>query len=434
MSEARTYHLVTLGCPKNDADSDHFGRTLRAGGLVAVDTPEDADAVVVNTCGFIEQSQRESFETIQALAAAKRPGQQLVVAGCLSQLYAEQVREATPEVDHIFGVGQWDQVARTLSVDVIELHDIPESAVQVRGPSAYLKISDGCDAPCTFCVIPKIKSGLRSAPAGLLVREAQRLVGAGAKELVLVAQDSTAYGEDLGLREGLPGLLEMLAEAVGPDVWLRLMYAYPSRVRPPLIEAMARIPNVIPYLDVPLQHGSERVLRRMRRPHKLAKTERMVADLRAAMPEIVLRTSLIVGFPGESEAEFEELASFLRTIEFDHVGVFTYSQQQWTPAGDLPAQLPDDLKHERRDRLMEVQQGIAARRAATFVGRTLPMLVEGDGEDEDGAPVVAGRTYREAPEVDGLVFARGSAALGDRVPVRIDSAADYDLFGTVVSG
>ncbi len=435
MGVPRTYHLVTLGCPKNDVDSEHLERLLTGGELLPVLQPRDADAIIVNTCGFIEQSQEQSMEAVRQLAAAKREGQTLIVAGCMTQLYGRQVKESTPAVDHIFGVGQWQDVARLLSVDVDAIFDIPESNVHVAGPSAYLKISDGCDAPCTFCVIPKIKGGLRSAPAGLLVKEAQRLVAAGAKEIVLVGQDTTAWGEDLGMPvgTGLPGLLDMLSGAVGPDVWLRLMYAYPSRVSPALIETMARLPNVVHYLDVPLQHGSEEVLRRMKRPHNLDRVHQFVRELRATMPDVVLRTSFIAGFPGETEAEFRELLEFAREIRFDHAGCFTYSRQQWTGAFEIEQQVPDQVKAERRDRFMRQQQKIAAKLARRFAGRTLDLLVEGIGEDEDGDPVVAGRTYREAPEVDGMVFARGTAAIGDRVSVRIEETADYDLYGRILS-
>ena len=432
MAVPRTYHLVTLGCPKNDVDSEHLERLLTGGEMLPVLQPERADAIIVNTCGFIEQSQEQSMEAVAALTAAKREGQVLIVAGCMTQLYGRQVKEEHPGIDHVFGVGQWQDVARLLSVDVDAIHDIPESNVKVTGPSAYLKISDGCDAPCTFCVIPKIKGGLRSAPAGMLVKEAQRLVAAGAKELVLVGQDTTAWGEDMGMpvASGLPGLLEMLGEAV-PDTWLRLMYAYPSRVSSKLIETMARLPNVVPYLDVPLQHGSEGVLRRMKRPSNVAKVYGFIEELRAAMPDVVLRTSFIAGFPGETEAEFKELLDFAKAIKFDHAGCFTYSLQQWTGAFDMSEQVPDEVKHERRDRFMRQQQKIAAKQAKRFVGRELDMLVEGIGEDEDGDPVVAGRTYREAPEVDGLVFARGTAETGSKVRIRIEQAAEYDLFGVV---
>jgi ribosomal protein S12 methylthiotransferase len=434
MAVPRTYHIVTLGCPKNDVDSSHLERILTGGELLPVIQPEDADAIIVNTCGFIEQSQAESIAAVEELAAHKREGQTLIVAGCMTQLYGRQVREEHPAIDQVFGVGQWPEVARLLSVDVDAIFDIPESNVRVAGPSAYLKISDGCDAPCTFCVIPKIKGGLRSAPAGLLVKEAQRLVAAGAKELVLVAQDTTAWGEDLGMpvASGLPGLLEMLAEAVGPDVWLRLMYAYPSRVTPALIETMARLPNVVHYLDVPLQHGSEATLRRMKRPHSTEKVMRFIEELRRAMPDVVLRTSFIAGFPGETEAEFRELLDFAKAIEFDHAGCFTYSRQQWTPAHDAGSQVPDKLKAHRRDRFMRQQQKIAAARSRAFVGRELHMLIEGAGEDDDGNPVAAGRTYREAPEVDGLVIARGEAVAGERVRVRIEQSAGYDLFGRIL--
>jgi ribosomal protein S12 methylthiotransferase len=434
MAVPRRYHLVTLGCPKNDVDSAHLARLLEGGELVPVADPGEADAIIVNTCGFIEQSQAQSMAAVRELAAAKREGQVLIVAGCMTQLYGRQVKEETPGIDHVFGVGQWHEVARLLQVDVDAIYDIPESNVRVEGPSAYLKISDGCDAPCTFCVIPKIKGGLRSAPAGLLVKEARRLVEAGAKELVLVGQDTTAWGEDLGMPvgSGLPGLLRMLSEAVGPETWLRLMYAYPSRVTPELIATMAELPNVVHYLDVPFQHGSEAVLRRMKRPHNLERVYRFIEELRRAMPDIVLRTSFIAGFPGETEAEFEELLAFARAVEFDHAGCFTYSRQQWTGAYEMEGQVPDEVKAERRARFMEQQQVISARRAARFIGRTLELLVEGEGEDEDGLPVVAGRTYREAPEVDGLVFARGRARPGERVRVAIEDASEYDLFGRVV--
>lgn len=433
MAVPKTYHLVTLGCPKNDVDSEHLERLLTGGELLPVIEPADADAIIVNTCGFIEQSQEQSMETVEQLAAAKRDGQVLIVAGCMTQLYGRQVKEEHPEVDHIFGVGQWQDVARLLSVDVDAIHDIPESNVKVSGPSAYLKISDGCDAPCAFCVIPKIKGGLRSAPAGWLVKEAQRLVAAGAQELVLVGQDTTAWGEDLGLAvgSGLPGLLEMLSEAV-PETWLRLMYAYPSRVSPKLIETMAALPNVVHYLDVPLQHGSEAVLRRMKRPSNLDRVHGFIRDLRAAMPDIVLRTSFIAGFPGETDAEFQELLDFARTIRFDHAGCFTYSLQQWTGAFDMQDQVVEEVKYERRDRFMRQQRKIAAKQSKRFVGRELALLVEGVGEDEDGGPVVAGRTYREAPEVDGLVFARGRAHPGSKARVLIEAAEEYDLFGRIL--
>ena len=432
MNKKLTYHLVTLGCPKNDVDSLHLERLLETGDLQPTDKIQEADSIIVNTCGFIEQSKAQSIKTVHELAKIKQAGQKLIVAGCLTQIAAEEVQESEPLIDHIFGVGEWEAVAKTLGVGNVPIHDIPKSVIKVTGPSAYLKISDGCNAPCTFCVIPKIKGALKSASVGRLVNEAHRLVEAGAKELVLVAQDSTAWGEDLGIKNGLPELLEILGHEVGPDVWLRLMYAYPSRVRPPLIEAMAKIPNVVPYLDVPLQHGSENMLRKMRRPWKNSKTREMIANLRDAIPEITLRTSLIVGFPGESDDDILELLEFLEEIMFDHVGVFTYSQQKWTPAGEYNDQIIDSLKNERRALVMELQQKISEKRASRFIGKTMSMLIEGKSENNNGDPIAIGRTVREAPEVDGLVFAQGQAEIGSKVKVKIEDSGAYDLFGRLL--
>ena len=432
MNKKPTYHLITLGCPKNDVDSLHLERLLNNGGLQPTEKVQDADSIIVNTCGFIEQSKDQSLETVHELAKTKQANQKLVVAGCLTQIAAEEVQISEPLIDHIFGVGEWEQVAKTLGVGNVPIYDIPKSVVKLKGPSAYLKISDGCDAPCTFCVIPKIKGPLKSSSVGRLVHEANRLVDSGAKELVLVAQDSTAWGEDLGIKNGLPELLKVLAQEVGPDTWLRLMYAYPSRVRPALIEAMATIPNVVPYLDVPLQHGSENMLRKMRRPWKSSKTRQMIANLREAIPEITLRTSLIVGFPGETEDDILELLEFLEEIMFDHVGVFTYSQQKWTPAGEYDDQVEDSIKNERRDVVMSLQQKISRKRASRFVGKTMTMLIEGTGEDDNKNPISIGRTYREAPEVDGLVFAQGQAEINSRAKVKIEDSGDYDLFGRLL--
>ena len=432
MPVPKTYHLVTLGCPKNDVDSEHLERLLTGGELLPVVQPGDADAIIVNTCGFIEQSQEQSMEAVHQLAAAKREGQVLIVAGCMTQLYGRQVKEDNPEVDHIFGVGQWQDVARLLSVDVDAIHDIPESNVRVTGASAYLKISDGCDAPCTFCVIPKIKGGLRSAPAGMLVKEAQRLAAAGAKELVLVGQDTTAWGEDLGMAvgTGLPGLLEMLSEAV-PGTWLRLMYAYPSRVSPALIETMAKLPNMVHYLDVPLQHGSESVLRRMKRPSNVRKVHEFVQELRSAMPDIVLRTSFIAGFPGETDEEFDHLLSFVREAQIDRAGCFAYSPVDGAAANALPGMLPAALREERRARFMAAAEAVSAARLQRRVGATMQVLV-------DQAPALGrrggvGRSYADAPEIDGLVRllppekASKTLKVGEFTRARIVAAEGHDL-------
>lgn len=479
------YHLVTLGCPKNTVDSDTFERRLQALGCVPVIQPREADVLVANTCGFIEQSQAESINTILHLAATRKRRQRLIAAGCLVTLNRAELLPELPEVTAFFDPNEWDSTVAAVAghgllpdvtsehvtaaelalrgdtapraalaglfersvlaelpdtppVAAILLHDIPAAGpVRTGRVSAYLKISDGCNAPCTFCIIPQIKGRLTSASAPDLARQASRLRAEGSRELVLVAQDSTAYGEDQGDRDALAGLLRLLAETV-PDTWLRLMYAYPGRVSDRLIQAMVELPQVVHYLDVPLQHGSAATLRRMRRPANLGMVRRMIADLRAAMPNIALRTSLITGFPGETDQEFEELLAFVQEIQFDHVGVFTYSQQERAVSGAFAGQVAEQVKLARRRRVMEVQQGISLAKHQALVGSELVVLVEGiapppgSGKHRFAGPVITGRSHRDAPEVDGLVIASGEAIPGTFVRVRITEAAPYDLYGEVL--
>jgi ribosomal protein S12 methylthiotransferase len=476
------YHLVTLGCPKNTVDSEAFERRLRAFGCQPVAGPRQADVLVVNTCGFIEQSQEESITAILRLAADKASHQVLVAAGCLVTLNRQELAAELPEVDAFFDPREWDAALAAVAgyglhphVTVADLeaaeerlrtgepparaladlydarllpelatagareglpYDIPPSGtIGGRRVSAYLKVSDGCDAPCTFCIIPQIKGRLTSVEAEELVRQARALRAEGAREIVLVAQDLTAYAEDRGRRDALPDLLRRLAEAV-PDVWLRLMYAYPGRVSERLIRAMAELPQVVHYLDVPLQHASPRVLRAMRRPANMSMVRRMIGDLRAAMPDIALRTTFIVGFPGETEADVEDLLAFLEEIRFDHVGVFTYSRQERAVSAGFPGQVPERVKRARRRRVMERQQRIALAQRQALVGRECTVLVEGATTARDRrmggiGPLVSGRSYRDAPEVDGLVIARGHAVPGDFVRVRVTQATPYDLVGEV---
>ena len=432
------YHLVTLGCAKNTADSLRLERGLRHARHRAAAAPDEADLLLVNTCGFIDAAKEESLEVIAGLDAARRPGQRLFVVGCLTQIAEEEVRRAVPGVDAAFGVEAWDAVAAALG-PASPGFDIPQpAALPIAGrdgaiaPSAYLKISDGCDRPCTFCIIPAIKGRMRSRPADALVAEARALAAAGVRELVLVAQDSTAYGEDRGERDGLAALLERLAGAAPEVPWIRLMYAYPGRVTPRLAETMARLPNVLPYLDMPLQHGSPAVLRRMRRPG-LRAARRSLAALRGAMPEAALRTTFIVGFPGETEEEFAELLAFVEEQRFDHVGAFAYSPQAGTPAADRGAPpVPAEVAAERYGRLMRLAQEIALARNRELVGGELDVLVESaePGVRDDGAPFVVGRSARDAPEVDGLAFVRGEFAAGSLVRARVDTALPYDLVCT----
>ena len=424
------YHLVTLGCAKNTVDSMRLERALRHARHQATASADEAELLLVNTCGFIDDAKDESLAVIAELDAARRPDQQIYVLGCLTQIAEDEVRRAVPAVDATFGVEAWDAVAASLGSGSPDF-DIPQPALLATGPSAYLKISDGCDRPCTFCIIPTIKGRMHSEPDDWLIAEARALAASGVRELVLVAQDSTAYGEDRAERDGLATLLERLAEAVPEVPWLRLMYAYPGRVTPRLAETMARLPNVTHYLDMPLQHGSPSVLKRMRRP-SLRVARRSLDTLREAMPDAALRTTFIVGFPGETEAEFEELLDFVEEQRFDHVGAFTYSPQTGTPAADLGEPVPHEVASERYGRLMELAQQLSMERNRELVGSELEVLIESDepSVQEDGSRFVVGRSYRDAPEVDGLAFVRGAFAAGEFVRVRVDTALPYDLVCT----
>lgn len=434
------YHLVTLGCAKNTVDSMRLERALRNGRHRAVATPEEADLLLVNTCGFIDDAKDESVGVVRALDEARRPDQQLYVVGCMTQIAESEVRAAVPRVDATFGAEAWDEIAASLGPADAE-YDIPSATgvpalgvLNLGAPSAYLKISDGCDRPCTFCIIPTIKGRMHSDPTEALIAEARWHAASGVRELVLVAQDSTAYGEDRGDRDGLATLLERLSEAVPEVPWIRLMYAYPGRVTQRLAETMARLPNVVPYLDMPLQHGSDAVLRRMQRP-SLRHARESIAVMRAAMPDVTLRTTFIVGYPGETEAEFQELLAFVDEQQFDHVGAFTYSPQPGTPAAALE-QVAERVKQRRYGELMELAQGIALAKNRTLVGRELDVLVESEQpvESQGGGLVVVGRTVRDAPEVDGLALVRGEFAAGSMVRVRVDGALPYDLLCTPVEG
>ena len=421
------YHLVTLGCAKNTVDSMRLERALRNARHAPVDEPDDADLVLVNTCGFIDAAKQESIEVVSELDRNRPPDQRLYVVGCMTQIAEEEVRSAVPGVDATFGVEAWDAIAASLG-PADPGYDIPQQTVLPMGPSAYLKISDGCDRPCTFCIIPTIKGGMRSEPTERLLGEARMYAAAGVRELVLVAQDSTAYGEDRRDRDGLAVLLEQLAAEVPEVPWIRLMYAYPGRVTRRLAETMAALPNVLPYLDIPLQHGSDAMLRRMKRP-SLRTAHRSLDAIRTAMPDVTVRTTFIVGFPGETDAEFEELLDFVEEQRFDHVGAFTYSPQAGTPAAGYADPVPHEVVARRYGALMELAQAISHERNRELVGSELDVLVESEtpAASATGDPVVVGRSFRDAPEVDGLAFVRGEFPTGTFVRARVDGALPYDL-------
>ncbi len=425
------YQIVTLGCPKNTTDSDRIARELEQAGHRPTVDRERADLVILNTCGFIDAARDESRQMAEHLATERLDGQQLVVTGCWSQIEREQVI-ALDGIDTAFGIEAWREIVDHAG-DAAPERDIPDTSIGI-GPSAYLKISDGCARPCTFCNIPAIKGRqFRSAPPEDLIAEARQLVDRGAREIVLVAQDSTAYGAEWGDPDGLARLVERLAIDSGAD-WLRLMYAYPGFVTPSLIEVMAQTPQVCNYLDIPLQHGSPDVLRRMKRPHNMSMVRGALDRLRAAMPDIAIRTTFIVGFPGETDAEFGQLLDFATEAEFDRAGAFTYSPQQGTPAADMSEQLPEDIKQHRYDELMTLLGEVSARKNERQVGRQLDLLVESEpGQTtDDGEPIIAGRTYREAAEVDGLVFALGEAQPGEFRRVQVVQALGHDLWAELV--
>jgi len=409
-----------------------------------------ADVLIVNTCGFLDAAKEESIGVLQELADGKRRHQMLIAAGCLAQRNGGEVLERVPKVDGLLGTRRWMDVVELIkqvrggpeqrSIQRYSLLGEPEETfVQavprppVAGGSAYLKISDGCNAPCAFCTIPSFKGKLRSRPVEALIDEANSLVEAGAKELVIVAQDTTDFGRDQGEPDSLPRLLSSLCNRTSDALkWVRLMYAYPGHVSDGLIEVMASQEKIVPYLDMPLQHGDPRTLRRMRRPSRLEMIYDHVEKLRAAMPEIAMRTTFIVGYPGETEEEFQGLLDFAQAMEFDKVGAFPFSPEPGTPAAELPDPVAEEEKEERYGRLMEVQQPISLRKNQEQVGKVLDILVEGQGEiAESGAPLVMGRCYRDAPEVDGLVLVPGiaEAPAGAILQVHINGALEYDLVG-----
>jgi len=433
------FHLLTLGCPKNVVDSEAMAAVLATLGHVPVAGPDDADLIIVNTCGFLAAAREEALAELRGLAAAKRSDQLLVAAGCLAQRDGDSILQQVPEVNGLLGTRRWMEIGTLLErlqhhrADnappvLLDNPAIALTAVRSRRAGsqgwAYLKISDGCDASCAFCTIPAIKGAMRSQPVEPLVAEAMALAGDGAQELVLICQDTTSYGRDLGMADGLPLLLKALLTAL-PDLrWLRLMYAYPGRISEELVEVMASDPRVCHYLDLPLQHGHPDTLRRMRRPANVEQTMRQIEHLRSAMPDIALRSTFIVGYPGETDAEFQALIDLLETVRLDKVGVFMFSSEPGTMAAELPNPVPPEVQQERYERTMVVQQRISLESNEEQVGRRLDVLVEGVG---DGLSV--GRCYRDAPEVDGLVLIGGELPVARMTPVTITGAMEYDLIG-----
>jgi ribosomal protein S12 methylthiotransferase len=447
MNKPKSFYLISLGCPKNLVDSAGLATLLNQAGFASAATAEEADLLIVNTCGFIESAREESRAVLLELAQTRRPGQRIVAAGCYSQRFPNELADAVPSINGLIGTRHWADIE--ILVDrlyeeragrhqeqrpiyyspsrptvVQNVADIPRVAIQ--GTSAYLKLADGCRRSCAFCAIPLIKGPGVSRRPEAIVNDARWLAEHGVQEIVLIAQDTTDYGRDLGLPGGLAELMEQIVAAAPQVPWIRLMYAYPGRkdAMEQIIETMARHPQILPYIDIPLQHAHPDVLRRMRRPADVEEVRRILAQLRAAMPDIAIRTTFLVGFPGETGAEFRTLLNFVAEMAFDRVGVFVYSREEGTPAAKLADDVPLEVKEERRERLMAVQQPLSLGKNQAWVGRTLDVLIEGWG---DGVSV--GRSYRDAPEIDGLVLVQAELPVGQIVPVRISAALEYDLVG-----
>ncbi len=441
MKKSPAYYILTLGCPKNQVDSEAMATLLMQKGYRAVTDPDEADILIVNTCGFLQAAQQESLAVLRDLGQGKKKRQRLIAAGCMAERDGHKILDAVPQVDAILGTLRWPEIVdlaeklrggkkqrrlgrMALLGDPPHPLDAPTPRPPQSFPSAYLKISDGCNAPCAFCSIPSFKGRLKSRPFESVITEANALVQAGARELVVVAQDTTDYGRDWGEPDSLPRLLNAMARRTPGLHWLRLMYAYPGHVSDQLIEVMAETPEILHYLDIPLQHGHPATLRRMRRPSNMNMVFRTIEKLRAAMPDIALRTTFIVGYPGETEEEFQGLLDFIEAIQFDKVGVFQFSPEPGTPAAELPNQIPDEVKEERWHRVMALQQPISLAKNQAQIGRVLTALPEAHDQGYTLA-----RTYRDAPEVDGYVIIPGELPLGEMVAVKIVDAMAYDLIG-----
>lgn len=443
MSKKNTFHLVSLGCAKNTVDSDSMAQLLVRDGYNAVEDPNKASVLIVNTCGFIGPAKAESYRVLDELAQSKRDGQVLIAAGCLTQRYGVEVAKKVPGIDGILGTRRWMDIVQVVkdlrkSKHPEPIYHLPEVKtvgvdendtlrVSVAGASAYLKVADGCRRPCAFCAIPLIKGTAVSRPVESIINEARQLRDAGVRELVLIAQDTTDYGHDLGIKDGLAVLLERLTDAVPDMDWIRIMYAYPGYVTDRLIEVMATRKQVLPYLDMPLQHAHPKTLYRMRRPSNIDWVHRTLGKMRSQIKDLAIRTTFIVGYPGETDEEYQALYDFVNEIRFDRVGAFQFSFEPGTTSAPLGDPVPDSVKLERYQRLMELQQNISLQVNQSYVGKTLDVLVEGF---DNGISI--GRSYRDAPEIDGMVLAEGKAKIGEIVPVRITGALAYDLTGTIV--
>ena len=432
--------LISLGCDKNLVDSEVMLGLLNKAGHQITNDETEADVVVVNTCAFIKDAKEESINTIIEMGELKKTGKlkKLIVAGCLSQRYKDEIMTELPEIDVIIGATNFDKIVEAIGTDEEAIVDdidytpapVRERIVTTTASMAYLKIAEGCNKMCTYCIIPHIRGRYRSVPMDSLLDSARRLADDGIKELVLVAQETTLYGTDLYGENRLPELLTKLSDIDGIE-WIRLLYCYPEEITDDLIEMMAANPKICHYIDIPIQHSENAILKRMGRRTSREDIVELVGRLRSAMPDIAIRTTLISGFPGETQEQHNGLVDFVAQCEFDRLGVFTYSPEEGTPAASYPDQVDEAVAEKWRDEIMELQQEISYEKNQEFVGTVMKVLIEGYLSDDD---VYVGRTYRDAPGVDGIVFVSAPYELmsGTYVDVKITEGNEYDLTGVIV--
>ena len=442
--------FVSLGCDKNLVDTEVMLGLLAKKGHQMIDDETQADIVIVNTCCFIHDAKEESIQTILEMAQLKETAvlKKLIVTGCLAQRYKEEILEEIPEVDAVLGTTSYDEIAEVIdglfSDSPMERADarmimkdvdyLPETQkgrlVTTGGHFAYLKIAEGCDKHCTYCIIPKIRGNFRSVPMEELIDEAKELADQGVKELILVAQETTLYGKDIYGEKSLPRLLKALCKIQGLR-WIRILYCYPEEITDELIQVIKEEPKICHYLDLPIQHASDAILKRMGRKTSKEQLISIIGKLREEIPDITLRTTLITGFPGETDEQHEELMDFVDQMEFDRLGVFTYSPEEDTPAAEMPDQISEEIKQDRQAELMELQQDIVFDRNEDLIGEEMLVMIEGKVADENA---YVGRTYRDAPNVDGLIFVNTDEELvsGDFAKVKVTGAMDYDLIGELL--
>lgn len=436
--------FISLGCDKNLVDTEVMLGLLASKGHKMIDDEAQADVIVINTCCFINDAKEESIQTILEMADYKKEGRlkALIVTGCLAQRYKNEIIEEIPEVDAVLGTTSYDKVVEAIDealqghslVEMTDLDALPEVNTQrlvtTGGHFAYLKIAEGCDKHCTYCIIPKIRGNFRSVPMEKLLREAQELADQGVKELILVAQETTLYGKDIYGEKSLHKLLKELCKIAGIQ-WIRILYCYPEEITDELIQVMKEEKKICHYLDLPIQHASNEILKRMGRRTSKEQLIEIIGKLRKEIPDIALRTTLITGFPGETEEQHEELMDFVDEMEFDRLGVFTYSAEEDTPAASMDGQIEESVKEDRQAELMELQQDIAFDLAEDMIGQEVLVLIEGKVADENA---YVGRTYKDAPNVDGLIFVNTDEELmsGDFARVKVTGALEYDLIGEII--